>query len=389
MRGKSYLFLAFKSFFHKKINIINAFLLIICTLLIIFSCSFFKTFYTFLSNSSNGNLSYRTLRVSSDYSVIDKKWLEEIDGVSYVISEDEYRLTVKTNNDEYINLYGVPNDFIKVNKGELLTDDEVIICPETFYLGLEPENYNKEFVSKLHDGSNYLGEIFTFIINEHELDYTVVGIFDNDKYTYGEYNTCFTSITNMHKLIETELENCEDCYISEDSNVYVIVDHVNDKDEIAKKIGSKYSVDEIIQINTPTITFILSTFLAVTAIILIFVFIILFILTKKFMTYNKESNLIYKAMGYSNKVLVRVNYLENLILVVFSFIISMIIVIIIYFIILNKYNADIKTGINIYISYLSILGSFTACLLISLLSTRFALKDKKKSIIEELDDCEI
>ena len=114
----------------------------------------------------------------------------------------------------------------------------------------------------------------------------------------------------------------------------------------------------------------------------------LLISNNKFIQYNKKNNLIYKQLGYDKNILIKINYLESIIITFVSFIISIIICLVLYITVSNNYGAQIKLQMPLFISYLAIIISFLLTLGISLLSWYLAIKNNN-SIIGEFRDAEI
>lgn len=389
MSTKDYIFLIKKSLFHKKINILKVFLLVLSMSLLILSCSFSKTFMNFLDNSVNGNVSYKVLLV--DKLNVNKKEIESIKGVSFVISNAEYSAYVKTNNNEKILLYGVPQNYIEVISGKSMNNyeltDNILICPSHFYLGEEPEEINDEFFNYLYDGINYLNH--KLILNDG-VSFKVIGIYDEEKYTYGEYNVCFTTFENVKKINSQLYEDCENCLNEDDTSLYVIVDSYENKKAVSNTLKQlNYEVRDMVTINTDSVSLITYIFLGISSIIFLITFVIVLITNIKFSQYNEKNNLIYKALGYEDKILLKINYIESILISIISFILTIIFVVISYSILHKTYINDIRTGFSIQISGFSIILSLIICIILSLLSTYFTIKNNKKTIIKGLEDNEL
>ena len=278
----------------------------------------------------------------------------------------------------------------------VLIENKVLICPANFYLGDNPEEFNEEFLTKIHNGVNYLDKFFTITSNLYKEKYKVIGIYDENKYSYGEYNVCYTRQDNIleiynsnRKYIEELCEDDTNCNIQEPLQMIVVVNNYDNISDIEKQIQNMgYQTTRISDVNTTGIDFIILILIVISVFILITTFIILLISNNKFIQYNKKNNLIYKQLGYDKNILIKINYLESIIITFVSFIISIIICLVLYITVSNNYGAQIKLQMPLCISYLAIIISFLLTLGISLLSWYLAIKNNN-SIIGEFCDAEI
>ena len=399
MKFKYYIFLSSKSFFYKKTNILNIFLFVLSMTMIVLVSSFSKSFNNFINNQIYGNINSHILLVND---IEDKDDLSDINNIKYMTDSNTFSHYVKTKNNETIKLVGVPDDFLKIINGKNFSDvleDEVMICPSEFYLGNNPEKYDKDFLKNIHSGKELINTSFILESINYQKDYKIIGMYDINKYTYGEYNICFTKEKNIKKIYTKEIEKIkEECnkegnncdYIDNYNSIILVVKDINKIDETQKEIQAKgYMTMKLSNIDTSGIDFITTILLIVSISIMIVNLSILIISNNKFIQYNKKNNLIYKSLGYSNKILTKVNYLESIMLSIVCFAISIILWFVLYKIINNIFSTDIKTGFQICISYLSIIYSFISVLLVSLLSVYISINKKNNSIIKEFDDGEI
>lgn len=247
MKFKYYIFLASKNLFHKKISILNILLLVIVITMLIIVSSFSKTLKNLINNQVNGNLKHKIILVnrleSEDKLALN---LENIEGISYLANYNTYSQYVSTNNGEILSLIGVPDDYLTILNGKNFdeTDEnKVLICPANFYLGDNPEEFNEEFLTKIHNGVNYLDKFFTITSNLYKEKYKVIGIYDENKYSYGEYNVCYTRQDNIleiynsnRKYIEELCEDDTNCNIQEPLQMIVVVNNYDNISDIEKQI---------------------------------------------------------------------------------------------------------------------------------------------------------
>lgn len=397
MKFKYYYLLARKSFFHKKTNIINVVLLVISMLMIVLISSFSKSFNNLITNQVNNNINYHVLLI---HGLKDTQLLSDVDNISYITDYTSFSYYTKTDKDEEIHLIGTTKLYIKTMLGEQLDlNNNSIICPTKFYFGNNPEEYDKDYLNNIVDGTKLLNKTITLNSNNYKKDFNIIGVYNQDYYTYGEYNICFTELTNIQEFYDKDLEKirneCDPKYqdcdnIGKNNTKVVVVKDVSKIDKTLDIIQSKgYSTNKLVNIDTTGINFITTIFIILSSFILVINFIILVVINNKFLQYDKKNNLIYKSLGYSNSTLIKVNYLEKIILTITGFSISLLLEIIIYKMLNIVFSSNIETGFTIHISYLSIIYSFCIVLLLSMLSVYISISKNKHSIIKELSDEEI
>lgn len=399
MKFSYYFLLALKSFFRKKINIVVILFFVISMTMTVFVSSFSKTFSTLINNQVNGNINYKLLIISEE--IKDKSIFKNISNIGYIIDYNSYGHYVTTEENFTINLIGVPMNYINTiyGKGFEQIDEKTMICPSSFYLGSNPEEYNQEYLEKIKDGKDVLNKTFTLNSVNYREKYNVVGIYDVNKYMYGEYNTCFTTEKNIQEIFDKEIESYKkDCNpethdcdsIGVSTSSIVVVDDITKIENVQKEIEKMgYMVRRYNAIDTQGIDFITNVLYTISMIIMVIIFIILIVSNNKFIHYNKKNNIIYKSLGYENSILIKINYIESIIISMISFAITIIAVVLLYNIFSNIFVVEIKTGCQLYISYESILFVFFLSLIISLLSTFLSLKNNNNSIIKELSDEEL
>lgn len=397
MKFKYYYLLAKKSFFNKKTNIINVFLLVLSMLMIVLISSFSKSFNNLITNQVNNNINYHVLLI---HGLNDTQLLSDVDNISYVTDYTSFSYYTKTDKNEEVHLIGVPKSYIRTILGKQSNiNDNSIICPTKFYFGDNPEEYDKDYLNNIIDGTKLLNKTISLNSSNYKKDFNIIGVYNQDYYTYGEYNICFTEITNIEEFYNKDLEKIksecdlkyQDCNdIGKNSTKLAVVRDVSKIDKTLDIIQSMgYSTNKLVNVDTTGINLITTIFIILSSIILVINFIILVVVNSKFLQYDKKNNLIYKSLGYSNDILIKVNYLEKIILTITSFFISILLEIIIYIILNIAFSSNIETGFSICISYLSIIYSFVVVLLSSMLSVYVSISQNNNSIVKELSDEEI
>lgn len=404
MKLKYYVFLATKNLFHKKSNILTILLFSVIMSMIIIVSTFSKSFTNLINNQINGNINYNTLLVNNIKSIDElKNDFKNNDKILYIADYNTYSRYVGNENNDVLILKGVPNNFIDVIKGANFSEvqeDKALICPSKLYLGKNPETFDEEFKQQLINGEQYINKNMTIKSNTYKETYKIIGIYDVNKYSYGEYNVCFTQQNNILDIFDADMRyankkceednlNCQN--INNSKSAIIVIDNNKNILEIENELKSKgyNSYSKIGEVNTSGIDFIVKIAILIEVMILIVAFIITLVLNNKFIQYNKKNNLIYTSLGYDKNVLIKINYLETIIATIISFILSIIACLILYFFITNNYGANIQLTMPISISYTAIILSFIISIFVSLLSIYLAIKNNKNSIIGDFGDNEI
>ena len=397
MSLKYYFLLSFKNFFRRKINYLNILLLSVSILLIVFSLSFSKTFTEYIDNQINGNIDHHIV-VASDVDGITNLDLNSLEGIEFVSNYDSYRVFVDTSNDEELRLVGFPKSYLKKITNKEINDTKVLVCPSRFYLGKNISNNPKELLDNIQDGKDFINKKINILSDDYNEEYTIIDTYDVNKYTYGEYNICFTLEDNIKEIHQKEMDaikkECEEanevCYFDTYETKVLFVKDVKKVDSVINILrNANYRTDSIIHISYAEIDFLSMIIIGIGLILLVVSFAIILVSNNKYIQYSKKNNLIYKALGYDNKTLIKINYCESLILTIISMIVSLIFVFIAYKYLSIKYAAEIKLGANLFISYNGLIISFVLLLIVPLLSSFLSLMNNNNTIIEELNDGEI
>lgn len=400
MKFKYYFWLSSKIFFRKKINYLSILLLSICSVLIIISLSFLKTLVTYIENETSGNISHHILVVNSMNNNYNFENLD--DYIEYVSDFKSYSRYVSTEDNEVIRLIGLPDSFLKKisNKfTEKEMEKNLLICPSKFYLGEISEDYDENFLNKIHDGQDFIDKKISLNSKGYKKVYKIIDTYDVTKFSYGEYNICFTFESNIKDIYESEAnellkqcqakhDNCEK--ISLPDSKIVFVKDINDIDYVTKMLeNNDMLARKMVNVSTKQIKLFTKIVLSIACIILLTSFSIIVISNNKFIQYNKKNNLIYKVIGYDNRTLIKLNYCESFTLATSSIILSTIMLIIIYLLLNKTFAISIAMGMNIYISLIGIIISLLILFITPFFSFYVALKNNNNSIIEELSDGEI
>ena len=241
-----------------------------------------------------------------------------------VISTDKYNTIelIGINNKELSN--------IKISSGERKIGDGNIICPEEFITMDDSDNAEIRYYT--YSSKNIINTSFNAIINYYEAEDTRVIVKDTMKknliisgtYNSKEYmnnnNVCYSSIDDMKEIMDFMSGN------SIQTNTYsVIVDSIDNLAYVKEELESKgYSVKYKTSVDVFTITLLITI---ISIIIILILFIISLIINHSIRRdiINKQKEIsLFKAIGYSNKQVLKIYKLEYGIIFIISFVISII-----------------------------------------------------------------
>lgn len=291
-----------------------------------------------------------------NHKIIDVEFSEEqidsvknIEHVEAVVNEKYQagsRIKVSTfdegNEDGIIYLKVLFNyDDIKLKSGEALENKYELVCSNIFY----PHEFDNQIYSNLFVPSDkFIGKTIKVTssnedLNEKEITLKIVGSYQN-KYMETA-NTCYTDIETYDE-ISSKYKGWFESY-DENGNL-IEIEYIKNYDYfvvIDSKDNVSFVLEELKNLNFEfypysynDFTFLNSLFmipLFVSAVVITLTFFILYnFISKKNM--NRLNNVgILKAIGYDEKDIISLNFKENVILVIISFIISLFI----FFVVLN------------------------------------------------------
>lgn len=230
---------------------------------------------------------------------------------------------------------------LKIKNGKNLKNKYELICSNIFY----PHEFDDRMYSDLFIPSNeFIGkEIKVISSNEYlggkEINLKIVGSYENkymetantcytDMETYDEISSRYAGWTGSYdekgNLIEKEYNKYYDYFIVIDSkeNIPFVLDEL-------RKMNIEFSSSSYTDFTFLNSLFLIPLFVGFIVIILTFSILYNFILKKNM---NRLNNIgILKAVGYDEKDILSLNFKENVILIVISYVISLFI----YFIVLK------------------------------------------------------
>jgi len=339
-----------KPIFRKKTTIFTFILIGIAMSLTIIVKTYYDTSYNGYYGDIRENANYNTYWVSKinkeeapaeDFRNQVRKELEEIEHVVGVFhNTTRYSGGImeqfKKNNkrDGRINLQAATNESLpKIVRGSAFPDDDrndYIICPENFFpIGGNLEKYNRFDMVNL---KKYLNKNITLkymnfnTMSENlELPLKLVGIYKNSA-TSTDENICYVKESTLLKMYMTQ-NGLSNIVEGEEAAVfYVQVDKYKNMESVKKEL-EKLGYDNIDTIVIPAYDQFdkIASNISTTNIILncaIFVLIFL-VLIKQFFDHRKYYNLLY-FLGYTKRSICFINIVSNLILIIFSSLVTII-----------------------------------------------------------------
>jgi hypothetical protein len=354
MKNNYYMLLKLKSTLRRKSIYIFMLVILLCCIIIFSSTSIYYSLSNYIVNNYNKNISFRVLNVYKDNASVDD--INNINHVIDVISSKYYSVYVESNlknsyQDGYINLIAL-SDKLDINlvDGNLNIDTDFnIVCPNVFFPDSSSSEFNFNNNIKTISGRDLLNKNIEIYYNSYEENTNgirpiinnsftdtlfVTGIYNNNV-TFNNANDCYTSKNTIKIIVDNYISNDEFITYS----YFVYVDDINNLDLVKDSLVSKgYTVetlntfDEDLLNNIKIICYIFS-------IVSIFVALIVIVLYFRKKLENDLYDLaILRFSGLNNKLTKKCLFLENTIILSFSFIFSIVIFLIIKFMIVQKYN---------------------------------------------------
>ena len=372
MKDNSTFLLGVKKFFRDKRNIILVILISLVFSLILFGFSYIKSINNYWDNSMKKLVDYRTYIVTFDKqkynlnTAIEK--LKSYEHVVEVFDEKTYLISMTVKDDKIVKdknngifLIGSIKTPINIIEGDDLSNysgNEIpLICAKQFYPFIEykQENYVK---SKNIDLTNKIGYSFNMsFITSNELEKVkIVGLYDaEENHTQG--NVCYTTFDSVKKLNN---KYQYDVFNNEEVNyTYMIIDNVKNESIVTNTI-----INDGFKIITPTLHInkdmgnaIMKNISLISLITILFSFVtFIFVFTKKVLN-RKTDYLIMKSSGYPNSKIIFINNVETICCFIVGFILSLALFIFYIYAFQKIYLYDkiVFSGLNIQISYFSII----------------------------------
>lgn len=377
--------------FYVKARIINkkSCIFFLCMSLILIILFLNLTLLNYLVNYRNDminkNVNARTLVVYSETQDYNR-----INGISHVIFNDSSKYL----NGHYSKVKELNNNHLEASVHFLpLLDSEIYklkngetICPINFYpfeLAQEHNNDLEEYINTKYmiKGKNIIGKELTIVsdnTNNQDIKVKVVSTYDAKKYM-NSMNTCYITkedydlVISPYKMmgIGTDINGNEFTdYYEYDDNI-IIVDNYKNVDKVAMELENmNFDVIKVFNFDENMINYFFSIPIFISIIIFIISFSLIYSFINKKIKYRLNNYGILKSCGYTNKQICLLEFIENILLLVSSFILSIILYIIVFMIIKNKFFlSDIYNNISIKIPILLIVIGFVILVLLVIIIT--------------------
>lgn len=388
-------------FRRKKSLISNLLFLVLLFLIIILTISFQSSLSTYITNSTLNNVDCRSIFVETATHGELEKAMEAVSKIEHVVAvypqDGHYNMNGMTsfrnneNMDGNIRLRGGDDRFIpKVIKGESFDENQsnVGIIPQRFYPSMKIESLSTLDKADYINGDDLIGKWITAeygeydysnfddikVVKKHTYSFKVVGVYDSVS-SYCEDSVCFIPIQDVIKINDIANGNLYD-YVSEPDIFLTVVDKYENAQTVIDTINSNGYIAEIaMTFNTAfgNLIIIVGNILAV-ILIIICTFNLMFSLNSNVKNRTGEIGLL-KCIGYTNKNLYTIIFLELGILVFAAIVISILILLLILFVFNNFVFIN---EIIIIINPIAMLVAFGIAILLAPISSILAIENIKK-----------
>lgn len=399
MKLKKFLYIGLNNFFKNKNNLFNIIFMTLPLIVMIVSCSIYKTFNVFINNDNLNNILHRVLFVYSneDTSVMVNK-LEDIKEISQVSNSLNFTsggyVKEFLSNDftGEIFIYGLnERNLPKISSGSIEkytknTDNTIyIVCPSIIYPDtsiLDDKNWKKR------NGIN-TKNFFEKSLNltrknsQKSISIEIVATYDTKENNASQYQ-CYSTPESSSKINNFFGEN----KVQENFAV-VVVDKFTNINKVQKKIlNLGYESSTIQDDMTSFANNILKTGIYVFFIIFLISFLLIYVsYSKSLLKKNKEIYL-FRIIGYSKKITSLIFNVECFFTGLFSWIFAVIIsliIILLYGVYLHSLSIG-NSNINILFSYKSLVFTFIFSIVLPIIIFQLNFLIKKGSLIENIKE---
>lgn len=325
----------------EKRNTKTIIILFFLALTIIFIFSYKKTIETYFIAGIEKDPGYRTISVLRNEGTEEETAINEIKKINHVdaVFSDTAYYTILTTKNKYFSgdfsLTGSTNKtHPPVTAGKSIQNKNEIVCPEIFYpsenIGANKNLKRQDFITmKKLIGQEIVVE-YPKIINENtdelEMKTTklkIVGTYKNIK-AYLDESSCYGNYNLLGEIYNDTYENVD--LSNQIDSIVVQVDSINNVDSVINELNSlrKYNSSRILEFDYSLIDILNTIVYVVTILCLIFSFITIIYITEKNLNLLIINTNILRTIGYKNKDIEKLNYLNTNFLVL---IISLIIII--------------------------------------------------------------
>lgn len=389
-----------------KFNVRNIILFIIFLLIgiaLTLTISVFITFSSLKNDAIKNDIKFRTLIINGDKTKYDL-----ITNINHIVEvEDEVfkkmqEYSVKEFDTDIkgrivLNAYLDSNNII-INNGKNIVNKYDAICSDMFY-PYEIEKIDDKIVfnrNRLLKPNDFLNKEFEITTEDNKnYKFKIVGTYNSTK-NLNDLGSCYINKDIFKEIVPNsnggnlyiDSKTGEQTFIPEElTGKIAIIDNYKNLDIVKEELSKLgFIVTPYSELNKGYVELIFYTPIIGTIIIsLVFCSILESFISKK-IKLNAKSNAILKATGYSKHKIKMINLMENLIIFIFSYLITIILYIIIFNYMKNYYySAYIYDGTILSFSIIPII--ITPCifmLLIYFINEKMLNKNLDKSISEIL-----
>ncbi len=399
MKIKDTLCLCCNQLLRKKYNFLIIAITITFMTGILFCSSFSNGLNKYWDKSIKKNIEYRTFFVYNNNSKLtETEIIEKLKKYSHVVAVEPAAsksiacnvANIKNSSNSNLTLIGSVENPVEIIKGTNLKGHEkenAIICPKEFYPYVyDKKKFNKKDIINLEDkiGTNI---ILSPADSTVEIPFKLVGIYDSSLST-GSFCYTFFSIVNRlnNKYLPKIYEKSKDTQLP----FIVVLDNARYSQKFENAIVKDGFISggtiRLIDVNNGEKIINIILIISIFFIILYFLFVIFFNCKE----YNNNKNYygIYKTIGYSEKNISNIFLINQIIIMLVSFLVS----IMLYYLlrkpilklVLNKF--DMK-GLSLILSFNSIFFTILiGFIILALLKVFFNIKIKKESAIDLLKE---
>lgn len=408
---KDILFLIKRKIFSKR-NIILVSILILM-FIIIFTCLTIAYLSIDFNKVTYNSSTARELLVNSvNDKESDYKVLNDIEHIEFSVSSKflsfliNAKPLVKSNLENYILFKPLlSQDDIKIIDGKNIENSKEVICPNNFYpydLYIDENlSIKKIYYDKFLDGKDFIGKSIAVSSNLGEeeknfiADFKIVGVYDN-KDTNNEGAVCYISMNDFDRMqsniIGISHTVWTDGHETDEKEYYqgklVRVDNYKNMEEVINKLQNMgFSVTKVVTMDEGLMNLMFYIPLFIVLIILLITFNIIYNFLKKKSEYYAKNIGILKANGYKEKELLKINKLENIIIMFISLIISLNIYLAIFILIKHFFYELVYYNYSLKIPVVYILGiSIILIISINIISEFIFKKTINKDVIELIEE---
>ncbi len=391
MSVSKYLKLLFKQIINKN-NIILVILYIILSSIIIFCLSYFNGIQSLWDKWLNNSYDFDLAYVLSDTNIITQeellKKLQANPNVLDTFLYDEFLGSAIINDFKSstmsgeISLMGTINGNKKILYGRDFKEDGAMemICPSNFFPDSIYVNQSYNF-NRTIDLRNYIDKSLDVrYISEYKVPMVIVGIFDAT-YDLSEPNVCYVSHLTLKRLNDRYQSNL-------DNEVMPIYIQLNDHTNIdsIKNIEGVFDVVLVKQIKEDVINNVIKICGVAIVISVIIIFCLSYFIYKRKLINQYKYIGLMKIVGYNNRLIKSLFYMESLLISFMSIILGYLIIIIVSpkFSETFLYSDPQLALMNISISITTIVIAFILILMILGLAVTIILKKIDKMEIKDI-----